>query len=129
MKKTNKHIIQKIMSYCQEISNTVDKISLDDFMKDDNFKKRNSCAFALIQIGELSKNLEDDFKSKYSGVKWKDWTSIGDFIANNYEEFSLDRVWKNSKDNIPKLLKYAQEILADINTLEKETEQELGFSR
>jgi len=117
------------MSYCQEISNTVDKVSFDDFIKDDNFEKRNSCAFCLIQIGELSKTLNDDFKSKYSKVKWKDWVFIRNYIAHNYEEFSMDRVWRISRENIPKLLKYTQEILSDINKLEKKAEQSRRLSR
>ena len=129
MKKTKKYILQRIMSYCQEISNTVDKVSFDDFIKDDNFEKRNSCAFCLIQIGELSKTLNDDFKSKYSKVKWKDWVFIRNYIAHNYEEFSMDRVWRISRENIPKLLKYTQEILSDINKLEKKAEQSRRLSR
>lgn len=83
MKKSDEIILKRILSYCKEIEASVAKIQYDDFMQPQMYEKRNSCSFALLQIGELSKRLDEEFRAQYSEVNWKNWSGVRNTIAHN----------------------------------------------
>jgi uncharacterized protein with HEPN domain len=90
-------------------------MSFEDFIKAKNFKDRNSVSFCQLQIGELCKSVSVDLKQKFNNVRWKDWIFVRNFMAHNYEDFSLKRIWKLSKIDVPNLFKETTEILADLD--------------
>lgn len=67
-------IIEKILKYCNEIEQTHCAFNDDKdlfFDKDAGFIYRNSITMPILQIGELVKNLSDEFVIKYNGIPWK----------------------------------------------------------
>ena len=62
MKKSDEYILRRICMFCMEIEKSVSHTHYDDFMRLDKYERRNSCSFALLQIGELVTKLSDDFK-------------------------------------------------------------------
>ncbi|MCL2574305.1 MAG: DUF86 domain-containing protein [Defluviitaleaceae bacterium] len=119
MKKSDENILKKIKTYCDEICIIVNGITFNDFVKSENFRDRNSASFALLQIGELCKVLGDEVKASYADTKWKDWVFIRNFIAHNYDDFSIKRVWKVCEKDIPSILADVDRIINELDVDDK----------
>ena len=115
MKKSDEHIIRRIRMFCKEIDTSISHTHYDDFMKPKKFERRNSCSFALLQIGELVTKLSEDFKLCHSEVKWKNWSGVRNTIAHNYEGFDMKRAWNLCTKHVPELAKAVCEILSRFN--------------
>ena len=126
MKKSDEYILKKISSYCREIEASVSSIQYDDFMLSEMFERRNSCSFALLQIGELVKKLSEDFKTEHNNVKWKNWSGVRNTIAHNYEGFDMKRAWNLCKKHSSELAESINEMLE--KTVEAYNEEELRDS-
>lgn len=111
MIKMDEVVLRKILSYCKEIELSVYDMQYKDFMLVTNYEKRNSCSFALLQIGELTKKLDDNVKNQHSDIRWKSWSGIRNSIAHNYEGFDMKRAWNICKNHIPILRKSVNSIL------------------
>ena len=121
MKKSDEHILRRIRMFCMEIEKSVSHIHYDAFMKPDKFERRNSCSFALLQIGELVTKLSDDFKLQHNEVKWKNWSGVRNTIAHNYEGLDMKRAWNLCTKHTPVLAKSVCTILDRLN-IEEENE-------
>ena len=111
MKKSDELILKKICMYCTEIETSISLIRYDDFMLPEMFEKRNSCSFALLQIGELVGRLSEEFKLQHSNVKWRNWSGVRNTIAHNYEGFDMKRAWNLCTKHLPELAKSISMIL------------------
>ena len=113
MKKSDEYILKKIYSYCKEIETSVSLIQYDDFILPEKFERRNSCSFALLQIGELVKKLSEDFMLQHSNIKWKNWSGVRNIIAHNYEGFDMKRAWNLCSKHSPELAESISKILEE----------------
>ena len=111
MKKSDELILKKIYSYCKEIETSVSPIQYDDFMLPEKYERRNSCSFALLQIGELAKKLSEDLKLQYNDVTWKNWSGVRNTIAHDYEGLDMKRAWNLCSKHSPVLAESIKEIL------------------
>ena len=111
MKKPDEQILQKISKYCGEIATSVALVQYEDFLLPEKFERRNSCSFALLQIGGLVKKLSEDFKEQHDSVKWKNWSSVRNTIAHDYEGFDMKRAWNLCVKHSPELAKSINDIL------------------
>lgn len=109
--KRNISIIGHIQRYCQEITVMVDRFgdSLENFKGDSAY--RHACSMCIIQIGELTTNLTDEFKQKHNGVPWKSIKFLRNLVAHNYDRMSITQIWNTIKQDIPNLLDYCSDIL------------------
>ena len=64
-----------------------------------------------INIGELVKNLSDDFRKNNSQVAWKSAAQFRDIVAHKYETLRMVDVYKTVKEDFPELKKQIEEIL------------------
>ena len=62
-------------------------------------------------IGEASKYIPDDLKSKFQDVDWKGIAGFRNRIAHEYFGISLAIVWEIIKRELPKFKKQLQQIL------------------
>jgi uncharacterized protein with HEPN domain len=105
-------IIQKINEYCRDIQKIVVYTKFDDFFEDITVNR--AAAMTLQQIGELSKKLSDDVKSRFNKINWADIRGLRNRIAHDYEGINWQIVWETIEEDIPKLLSYTEEILKDL---------------
>ena len=99
-------IINKILAYCDEIKDTHTFFNNDKklfFDKEHGFVYRNSITMPILQIGELSKNLSDDFRTAYKDIPWRDVMGIRDIFAHHYGSLDYDMAWSTSKEDIENL--------------------------
>lgn len=64
-------IIEKVIRYCDEIAKTHDAFNHNKelfFNKEDGFIYRNSITMPILQIGELVKNLSEEFVTEHNSM-------------------------------------------------------------
>lgn len=109
MKEIDKAIVARIIAYCEEINKTHiyfnnDKDLFSD--KEKGFVYRNSITMPILQIGELSKNLSDEFRKTYNSIPWREIMGMRDMFAHHYGSMDYDIVWNTSKKDIQELQEY-----------------------
>ena len=86
MNDRDRTVIEKIVKYCDEINQTHEFFQNDKekFCTDDGFVYRNSVTMPILQIGELSKNLSEDFRNENATIPWKNIAGMRDIFAHHY---------------------------------------------
>lgn len=108
-------IIMRLISYCNEIKDTV-KYFGDDFdVFYNNTIYRNAVSMCILQIGELSGLLSEEFKNFYNNIPWKNIKGMRNIMAHKYGNIDKVVVWEAVKEDIPNLKSYCTDILDTIN--------------
>ena len=80
-----------------------------------NFDKENDdvqlIAFNILQIGELAKNLSQEFIEQYSKIPWRQIKGMRDKVAHGYGSLDIERLWKTALRDVKPLHDYCVEIL------------------
>lgn len=107
-------IMEHIISYCNDISDTVKRFgnSYDVFAEDKDY--RNSCALCILQIGELCGHLSEGFRDKYSQIPWNEIKAMRNVVAHKYGHISIRATWETIETDIPELLKFCMSVCEDI---------------
>ncbi len=94
--------IQKIVSYTENIS-------------EDEFLSQSIIHDAVIRnfeiIGEATKQLSKEFKSRYPDIEWKKIAGLRDKLIHDYIGVDLWAVWAVVTDIIPKFKDQIEEII------------------
>ena len=102
-------LLESIIAHCDKINDKMKSLTREQFDKDDDVVQ--IICFNILQIGELAKNFDPAFVTKYNGVPWKQIKGMRDKVAHGYDKIDLDRVWFTALEDINPLLKYCQELL------------------
>jgi len=120
MPKYDKHveILKKLVRYCNEIDMLVERFgkSREVFISD--FAYQRACAMCILQIGELSSRLSEEFRSKYAKVAWAHIRGMRNIFAHEYERADPRLVWETIENRVPELKAYCEEILAGMQAIE-----------
>ena len=114
MNHRDRTICEKIIGYCDEIDSTNEAFKNDKgvFYSDkDGFIYRNALAMPTLQIGELSKNLSEEFTKKYPGVPWSPIKGMRDKLAHHYGKLDKDMLWETTHGETGELREYLKSIL------------------
>ena len=108
----NQIVIQKILDYCKDIESMFNQFdgSFDSYATDNAF--RHSCDMCIIQIGELTTRLTDDFKAQHCEIPWHKIKATRNVYVHDYENDDINRAWENLTENIPELKAQLEQILA-----------------
>jgi uncharacterized protein with HEPN domain len=109
-------ILQKVIQYCDEIgeANAQFGNSIDALRTNSVYK--NAVSMCILQIGELSTHLTDEFKSNYAAVPWKAIRGMRNIAAHHYGEFDADILWKTIEDRIPELRSYCVDCIGSLQS-------------
>ena len=113
--RVNKVILQKIVGYCNDIEKLKELFgnTFEDFEK--NFAFQYSCGMCIIQIGELTTRLSEDFKEKNSEIQWNKIKGLRNIFAHEYEKIEFEILWEVLTENIPALKESLQKIFEQMN--------------
>ena len=67
----NASILEHIISYCDQIQQTVERFGDDYALFESDPIYRNATALCILQIGELVGMLTDDFREEHPSVPWR----------------------------------------------------------
>lgn len=104
--------LSHIRDYCIAIANTIKRYGndIDIYMSDLDYQQ--SICFSILQIGELSGGLSDDFKKETADrVMWGPMKAMRNTVAHNYGNVDHSIVWETITRDIPALLQFCNEKL------------------
>jgi uncharacterized protein with HEPN domain len=67
---------------------------------------RKGIVMSVINIGELSKRLPDEFKSAHGEIPWRQIAGMRDIAAHGYHSMDDDIIWDVATNSIPELLRF-----------------------
>ncbi len=116
------NILQHILNYCTGIKETVARFgdSFDTFCEDRDY--RNSVAMGVMQIGELSTHLSEEFKTSYPDIPWKDIRGMRNVVAHHYGKIDETILFEIVQRDISPLAEKVGQILADNFLLQEHSE-------
>ena len=101
MKKEDFVYLKHILDAIYLIEEYASEINLDNFLK--TRLVQDAIIRQIEIIGEATKRLSDDTKSKYAEIPWKDMAGMRDKLIHNYFGVDIDAVWKTTTKDIPLL--------------------------
>ncbi len=104
--------IAHIRDYCIEIQKTIARYgeSFETFDCDADYQR--SVSFSILQIGELSGGLSQEFrKATANRVPWGPMKGMRNLVAHNYGNMSREIIWETARTDIPVLKNFCDELL------------------
>ncbi|MCL1948558.1 MAG: DUF86 domain-containing protein [Turicibacter sp.] len=86
MKGKNRIILGKVNQYAFEIQATIERFDLNYEKFEADFVARNAISMCILQIGELSKSLTEEFRQEYDKAPWKNIIWMRNRAAHKYGE-------------------------------------------
>jgi uncharacterized protein with HEPN domain len=114
MRDRNKALLMKIARYAEEIRGTIVGYNVDFAKFKSDHTVRNAIAMCVLQIGELTGSLTDDFKAAHNKALWKNYTRIRNRAAHAYSSMDMEILWGIAVNDIPVLKDYCNDILGEM---------------
>lgn len=112
-------ILLHIQKYCTEIEENFKFFGtqVETFKKNNIF--RDSISMKIFQIGELTKELDKEYKDFINKteqeVPWKSIIRMRERFAHHYGEMNLEIIFNTALNDIPKLNDFIQKELGNID--------------
>ena len=105
-------VVQKIVNYCDKVSAFMNRFgaTFEAYGRDEAYQL--ACSACVIQIGELTTRLSDEFKNQHADIPWRQIKGLRNIHAHDYEAVELDTMWKTLAEDIPTLKSQLEKILA-----------------
>ena len=104
--------LMHIRDYCAEIQKTIDRYGASFAVFDADADYQRSVSFSILQIGELSSGLSEEFRRATANrVQWGPMKGMRNLVAHNYGSMSRDVIWETAVTDIPALRIFCEECL------------------
>ncbi len=101
-KQPNDSYLKDIIDSSSLIVEYMKSLGFEEFEKD---TMRFLAVSRLLEIiGEATKNLSSDFKSKHPIIPWKKMAGLRDVIIHDYQELNKEMIYKIASEDIPNLV-------------------------
>jgi uncharacterized protein with HEPN domain len=94
-------ILQKIIKEINFLETSTKNMEFQTFLTTE--MTRRAAAMTLINIGELTRHLSEEFKNAAQDIPFKEISALRNVTAHRYEEVRFDYVWDTIKRDIPSL--------------------------
>ena len=102
--------LDDILEAVGKIGRYVGGMSCEEFEQDE--KTYDAVVRNLEIIGEASKNIPPSVRVRYPEIEWGEIAGMRDVIIHRYFGVNLEIIWGVLQDELPKLAKNVQAILA-----------------
>ena len=109
MNKRDRTILSKITEEVAALAQMLNGIDESTFLAND--EKMRAVCMTLINVGELIKNLNDDFRQKHGQIPWKKMAGLRDVAAHGYFTLKMPDVWIYASMELPLYAAQIREIL------------------
>lgn len=110
-KKSERIVLQKMIRYCDEIEQLLEKHHYDREDFENNMEFQFASGMCIIQIGELVARLDEDFTDGHTDIPWRQIKGMRNIYAHDYDIIDNDTVWEAITDEIPELKEKLQTIM------------------
>ncbi len=117
----NADVLRRIISYCHEIEEAIRRFGKDYTVFTQDSVYRNATALCVMQIGELTTHLTNDFKQTYTGMPWTQIKALRNVVAHSYGKIDVESLWETITIDIPKLKDYCSGIIQQFDVLMQES--------
>lgn len=107
----NISILEHIVTYCEQIEQTVTRFGDDYAIFASDPIYRNAAALCILQIGELVGKLSNDFRDAHPAVPWRQIKAMRNIVAHSYGSVDPETTWEIITDDIPDLKLYCTLII------------------
>ena len=105
-------IVEHIIEYCDRITEYISTGNTTYESFSGNKMLADAVCLCVLQIGELSTVLTDDYKSSASNIPWRQIKQVRNIIAHHYGTVDSELLWEIVSKDIPDLRVKCQELLA-----------------
>ena len=102
-------ILKKVMSEISIAQKMLGEISYTEFESNELLKR--AICMTVINIGELVKNLSDEFRLNHRSVPWKEIAGFLDIAAHKYQTLRMEDVYETVTVDFPTLYSQLEDIL------------------
>lgn len=104
-------VICRILKYCIEVEKAIELFgkSLENFKNNAVF--RNAVSMPIMQIGELTKHISDEFKASHTDIPWSVIRGMRNWFAHSYYGMDITKIWETAVDDIPVLRGFCEDIV------------------
>lgn len=101
MSDKNLVVLEKILEEMSIAQSLLGSHDMESFVGDE-MAKRAVC-MTVINVGELIKNLDMDFRAANPEVPWKDMAGFRDIAAHKYQTLRMDDMYVTVADEFPSI--------------------------
>ena len=105
-------ILRHIVSYCEQIEQTVEHFGNNAELFAENKIYRNAAALCILQIGELVGKLTEEFREQHPAVPWRQIRAMRNIVVPSYGSIDPETTWEIIADDIPTLKGYCLSLLS-----------------
>jgi uncharacterized protein with HEPN domain len=109
MNNRDRIVLCKIVEEAQYLFDSITNIDEQGFLNDE--KLMRATCMTLINIGELVKNLTEEFRLAHRQIPWKELAGLRDVTAHGYFTLRMDDIWTYAIDEMPDHMLILREIL------------------
>ena len=106
------------LDYLRDILESINKaLSFVKGMSEDDFLQDEKTVFAVIRafeiIGEATKKISDEVRTKYPAVPWREMAGMRDKLVHDYFGINLRVIWKSIEEDLPLLKVTIEQVLEE----------------
>lgn len=119
MKEIDLQRIYHIKTYCEDIAQTIVRFgdAYEKFESDRDFV--NSVSMSMMQIGELSAGLSDEFKdATRHQIQWGALKGMRNLFAHAYISMNKAVIWESATRDVPAVLDFCDMIIGQSQNTE-----------
>lgn len=94
--------LELILELAELITAYVSTVTFGSFVTDRDM--RDLVAYRLSTIGETSRRLSPELKSRHSDIPWDAVYALRNVVAHAYRSVNPERVWKAAVEGLPALV-------------------------
>jgi uncharacterized protein with HEPN domain len=117
MKRDSTLYLSDIIENMDDAAKFLGALRFEDFVKDK--KTTNAVVRSIEIIGEATKHISEEIRSKRPDVPWKNMAGMRDRCIHDYLAIDFEMVWNVVKNDVPRIRPLVQSLLAELGRLEK----------
>lgn len=97
--KRDEGILRHLIIYIADVESFTQGFTYEQFLNDR--KTMQAVCYAILNIGELSKELSEELKQRNASIPWKQIKGMRDRAAHGYHFMAPDIIWDVAKVDLP----------------------------
>ena len=119
----NYDLIRHILRYCKSIKDSIARFGDDVMVFKKDVDYRNSVCMSILQIGELSNHLSQDYIQNNTVIPWKQIIGLRNICAHAYSTVDYEEIFDIAHNDIDELSRFCVSQLQE-NTFKEDEDLE-----